>query len=225
MVCLWSAGSSEGQEPERLGGGDCQLFHPYPQGCSHKFPSSQALLPQRTWLFMEREGSPSSFRSLPRPANPSAGLQSVLPEEAGPRQGTPTSTQAWQGMGGGECRPSLPGALLALQHLTNSQSRAVLEAVLGGQQLPACSHFRWSLPSSSPRLGTTGLEDEAEPSTTVGPVLPPCGELRMGVGGRDARRAESCPLWPSPPRQCSVNTAQAPLCWGEVPRLVTQLFG
>lgn len=110
-----------GARAERLGWGTASL--PPAPGRSCRLPSSHAPPPGPlgSRLFMEEAGSPSSSGKPPRP---------VLPWEAGPRQGAPSSAQ------GCECARS--AAAPAQQRLSTVLSSPVLEAALGGRQLSIC---------------------------------------------------------------------------------------
>lgn len=134
-----------GARAERLGWGTASL--PPAPGRSCRLPSSHAPPPGPlgSRLFMEEAGSPSSSGKPPRP---------VLPWEAGPRQGAPSSAQGFGGLWGagprqgapssaqgcrgwdGECARS--AAAPAQQRLSTVLSSPVLEAALGGRQLSIC---------------------------------------------------------------------------------------
>lgn len=107
-------------------------------------PRVPLLMSLCTWLFMEGKGSPSYSGKSPKSGR-ALCPPPLLPWEAGPRQGTPTSTQACGGTGRcGECRPNHPSVACPATPCSFPSS-LVLEAVLGGQQLPACSYLLLSL--------------------------------------------------------------------------------
>lgn len=92
---------------------------PHPQGCSHKFPSSQALLllPQGTWLFMEGEGSPSSYRKPPKTGRSLYRLPVCCPGRLAPDRAPPH--QAWvveARIGQASLVLCLPGSTLQSPH-------------------------------------------------------------------------------------------------------------
>lgn len=201
-----------GARAERLGWGTASL--PPAPGRSCRLPSSHAPPPGPlgSRLFMEEAGSPSSSGKPPRP---------VLPWEAGPRQGAPSSAQGFGGLAPDRVPPPLhraagagmanvPGAR---QHLPSNAFPLSCPALSWKQRWEEGScpsvRLRLSLPSICPRRA--GPEDEAEP-LALASVLPPCGELG-GSWGRwvpSPLRRNPMPVGAAP---SAVGASALGMCW------------